>query len=187
MPWRRRASPGSGKEAERKRQLLEGELAMMAAGATTEEVDEMVAARAAMDVTRALTRVELALARQEARLAAVAAELGGVQFHLAGEIGLPTATTFWSVEHLDPAVRAKNQQVVRAVAAVMKSHPELRLVVVIFRDGDGRVASEGRDLGVVARRRAALLLLLVVVAVRVGVAGGCKVVGRVVEIGRAHV
>ena len=64
-----------------------------------------------------------------ARLAAVAAELGGVQFHLAGEIGLPTATTFWSVEHLDPAVRAKNQQVVRAVAAVMKSHPELRLEI----------------------------------------------------------
>ena len=59
----------------------------------------------------------------------MAAELGGVQFHLAGEVGLPTATTFWSVEHLDPAVRAKNQQVVRAVAAVMKSHPELRLEI----------------------------------------------------------
>lgn len=49
VPWRRRASSGTGKEAERKRQLLEGALAMMAAGATTEEVDEMVAARAAMD------------------------------------------------------------------------------------------------------------------------------------------
>ena len=64
-----------------------------------------------------------------ARLAAVATELGGVQFHLAGEIGLPTATTHWSVEHLDPAVRAKNLQVVRAVAAVMRDHPELRLEV----------------------------------------------------------
>ena len=64
-----------------------------------------------------------------ARLAAVATELGGVEFHLAGEIGLPTATTHWSVEHLDPAVRAKNLQVVRAVAAVMKGHPELRLEI----------------------------------------------------------
>ena len=64
-----------------------------------------------------------------ARLAAVAAELGGVQFHLAEEIGLPTATTYWSVEHLDPAVRAKNLQVLRAVAAVMKDHPELRLEI----------------------------------------------------------
>ena len=64
-----------------------------------------------------------------ARLAAVATELGGVQFHLAGEIGLPTATTHWSVEHLEPAVRAKNLQVVRAVAAVMRDHPELRLEV----------------------------------------------------------
>ena len=63
------------------------------------------------------------------RLADVAAELGDVQFHLAEEIGLPTATTYWSVEHLDPAVRASNLQVVRAVAAVMKEHPELRLEI----------------------------------------------------------
>ncbi len=63
------------------------------------------------------------------RLAGVAAELGDVQFHAAADLGLPSAATHWSVEHLDPGVRAKNLAVLHAVAGVMKDYPELRLEI----------------------------------------------------------
>ena len=64
-----------------------------------------------------------------ARLEALKAELGGVRFHAAHELGMPSATQFWSVDHLDAGARAANYAVLRAVVAIMLDHPELRLEV----------------------------------------------------------
>ena len=64
-----------------------------------------------------------------ARLEALKAELGGVRFHAANELGMPSATQFWSVDHLDAGARAANYAVLRAVVAIMLDHPELRLEV----------------------------------------------------------